>query len=132
MPQSVFMKLLPLSAFLLLAGSFPAFSQETQTVQFTVDASKPGKPISRFIYGVNLGLDGPYSNLTLTRAGGNRWTAYNWTNNASNAGSDWQYQNDALLGGGDVPGGALTKALKSAGEHGAGMVVTIPMAGYVA
>jgi hypothetical protein len=126
------MKLLPLSAFLLLAGGSTAFTQDMQTVQFTVDAAKPGKPISRFIYGVNLGLDGPYSNLTLTRAGGNRWTAYNWTNNASNAGSDWQYQNDALLGGGDVPGGALIAALKSAGEHGAGMVVTVPIAGYVA
>ena len=126
------MKLLPLSTALLLAAALAASAQDTQVVQFTVDASKPGRPISRFIYGVNLGLDGPYSNLTLTRAGGNRWTAYNWTNNASNAGSDWQFQNDALLGGDDVPGGALTKALKNAGDHGAGMVVTVPIAGYVA
>lgn len=128
------MKLLPLSAALLLAATPAAPAQETQseTVQFTVDASKPGRPISRFIYGVNLSLDGPYSNLTLTRAGGNRWTAYNWTNNASNAGSDWQFQNDALLGSNDVPGAALTKALKNASDHSAGMIVTVPIAGYVA
>src|ERR1700677_5242539 len=99
------MKLLPLSAFLLLAGICTAFTEDAQTVQFTVDAAKAGKPISRFIYGVNLGLGAPYSNLTLTRAGGNRWTAYNWTNNASDAGSDWQSPNDALLGGGGRTGG---------------------------
>ena len=116
----------------LLAGGFAALADDAQTVQFTVDAGKPGKPISRYIYGVNLGLDGPYSTLTLTRAGGNRWTAYNWTNNASNAGNDWHFQNDAMLGGGDVPGGALAPSIKKAGERGAGIVLTIPMAGYVA
>lgn len=126
------MKPLSFSAFLLLACNFTALAQDTQTVQFTVDAAKPGKPISRFIYGVNLSLDAPYSNLTLTRMGGNRWTAYNWTNNASNAGSDWQFQNDALLGGGDVPGGAVAPGIKAAGAHGAGIIVTVPIAGYVA
>ena len=132
MRRSVIMKLLFLSAFLLIASNLPAFTEDTQTAQFTVDAAGHGRPISRFVYGVNLGLDAPYSNLTLTRMGGNRWTAYNWTNNASNAGSDWQFQNDALLGGGDAPGGAVAPGLKSAGEHGAGIIVTVPIAGYVA
>ncbi|HWB61179.1 MAG TPA: glycoside hydrolase family 44 protein, partial [Chthoniobacteraceae bacterium] len=125
------MKPLPLGALALLAGSITALCQNPETVQFTVDASKPGKPISRYIYGANLSLEAPYTNLTLTRAGGNRWTAYNWTNNASNAGSDWHYQNDALLGRDDTPGGALAPAIKSAGDHGAGIVLTVPMAGYV-
>ena len=127
------MKLLsPLCAFLLIAAGIPAFGQEMQTVQFTVDAAQHGRPISRFIYGINATLDATYSNLTLTRMGGNRWTAYNWTNNASNAGSDWQFQNDGLLSSSDVPGAAVTAGLKNAGEHGAGIVVTVPMAGYVA
>jgi hypothetical protein len=41
------------------------------------------------------------------RIGGNRWTAYNWETNASNAGSDYLYQNDTYLGGGSAPGGAV-------------------------
>ncbi len=125
------MKLL-LRAILLLAGGVVALAGDMQTVQFTVDAAQRGRPISRFVYGVNLALDAPYSNLTLTRMGGNRWTAYNWTNNASNAGSDWQFQNDDLLGGGDIPGGALIPAIKGAAAHGAGIIITVPMAGYVA
>jgi len=54
------------------------------------------KPISPYIYGINFysGVTGPPSNLTFDRAGGNRWTAYNWETNASNAGSDYLYEND--------------------------------------
>ena len=103
-----------------------------QTVQFTVDAQQNVKPISRFIYGVNQALDGAYANLTLTRAGGNRWTAYNWENNASNAGSDWNYQNDGYLGGGSTPGGAVMPTLTNAAAHNAGAILTIPINGYVA
>ena len=34
--------------------------------------------------------------LTFDRDGGNRWTAYNWETNASNAGSDYLYENDDI------------------------------------
>ncbi|HBC62471.1 MAG TPA: hypothetical protein DC058_14815, partial [Planctomycetaceae bacterium] len=70
------------------------------TVNFSIDPQQDTRPISKFVYGVNQSLDGSYSNATFTRLGGNRWTAWNWENNASNAGSDWYFQNDAYLGGG--------------------------------
>jgi hypothetical protein len=100
-------------------------------VHFAIDAAQNVHPISWFIYGVNESLAGPYSNLTLTRAGGNRWTAYNWENNGSNAGSDYYFQSDSYLGGGNTPGGAVMPTLNDASSHNAGAIVTIPMAGYV-
>ncbi len=102
------------------------------TVNFTIDPQQDVAPISPFIYGVNQGLSGAYSNNTLERLGGNRWTAYNWENNASNAGSDWNYQNDDYLGGGTTPGGAVMPALQDAAAHNAGAIVTVPINGYVA
>src|SRR5690242_13588733 len=63
-------------------------------VHFVIDPQQNAHLISRFIYGVNQSLDGALSNLTFTRLGGNRWTAYNWENNASNAGNDYLFQND--------------------------------------
>jgi len=57
------------------------------------------QPISPYIYGVNSygGIPNAPAQLTLDRAGGNRWTAYNWENNFSNAGSDYIYSNDNYL-----------------------------------
>ncbi|MGB6670422.1 MAG: fibronectin type III domain-containing protein, partial [Candidatus Acidiferrum sp.] len=48
------------------------------------------KPISPYIYGINFysGITDAPPLLTFDRDGGNRWTAYNWITNASNAGSD--------------------------------------------
>jgi hypothetical protein len=100
-------------------------------VTFNIDALANVKNISRFVYGVNQPLSGAYSNNTLTRIGGNRWTAYNWENNASNAGSDYLFQNDGYLGGGNTPGGAVSPTLLDAANHNAGAIITIPMAGYV-
>ena len=86
-------------------------------VHVVIDATANPRPISPWIYGINEKLDGPYSNLPLRRMGGNRWTAYNWTNNASNAGNDYHFQNDSLLGGDDVPGGAFAGALAEMLTH---------------
>ena len=44
---------------------------------------------------------------TMVRIGGNRWTAYNWENNASNAGSDYCFQNDDFLSSSTTPGDAV-------------------------
>src|SRR5262249_13221156 len=100
-------------------------------VHFTIDTQQDVHPISRYIYGVNQSLSGSYANLTFTRSGGNRWTAYNWENNASNAGSDYLFQNDAYLGGGNTPGGAVQPMLSNASSRNAGALVTIPINGYV-
>ena len=123
---------LSLVCMLLLVRAALAQTQPANTtVHFTIDAARDARPISRYIYGINQSIEGAWSGATMTRCGGNRWTAFNWVNNASNAGSDWQFQNDNLLGGGNVPGGALVKSLANASDHHAGILLTIPMAGYV-
>ncbi|MGD0465032.1 MAG: glycoside hydrolase family 44 protein [Tepidisphaeraceae bacterium] len=104
-------------------------------VTFNIDETKGQSAISPFIYGVNAPLNqAPYQNMNLTfeRQGGNRWTAYNWTNNASNAGSDYLYENDDYLGGGSTPGGAVLPFLQAAQNANAGALITIPINGYVA
>src|SRR5215213_2310496 len=107
-------------------------------VRMEIDARGGGVPISPYIYGVNFyGRGNPATmprwptRLTLSRFGGNRLTAYNWENNASNAGNDYQFQNDAYLGGGDVPGEAVRLEVAGAAARGAGTIVTVPMIGYV-
>ena len=52
--------------------------------------------------------------------------------NASNAGSDWYFQNDSYLGGGDTPGGAVIPRLQNASTRNAATVLTVPINGYVA
>jgi hypothetical protein len=118
----------PSNSFDVAAGPAPVVQ-----VNFAIDSSQDVRPISRFIYGMN-GWD-PASrpaNLTLSRSGGNRMTAYNWETNASNAGSDFQNQNDDFLGGGNTPNGAVAHSIESARAAGAGIVVTVPTLGYVA
>jgi len=103
------------------------------TITFTVNANQPLIEISPYIYGTNQpDWAGRSHYLTLGRLGGNRITAYNWENNASNAGSDWYHQNDDYLGGGNTPGEVIRKTVSAALQKGAGVVVTVPMAGYVA
>lgn len=103
-------------------------------VTFHVNSQNNAKAISRYIYGMN---GAPFNgsrpaNLTLTRSGGNRMTAYNWENNASNAGVDWYNQNDSFLGGGTTPAGAVTPGITDAHAHNASIIVTVPLIGYVA
>ena len=101
-------------------------------VHFAIDPLVNPHPISRYIYGVNQSLAGAYSNATFTRSGGNRWTAYNWENNASNAGNDYIFQNDDALGGGNTAGGAVIPTIANASSHNAGALITVPINGYVA
>ncbi len=102
-------------------------------VHFSIDTTRDVHPISPYIYGVN---ENNWSsnpmNLALGRAGGNRWSAYNWENNASNAGTDYLNENDGYLGGGSTPGGAVSTRVASAHADGVSMIVTVPMTGYVA
>jgi hypothetical protein len=102
------------------------------TAQFTIDSSASRHPISPYIYGTNQpDWTSRSRGLRLARLGGNRWTAYNWETNASNAGADYHHQNDDYLGGGDVPGEAVRPHVAAAHAAGASMIVTVPMAGYV-
>jgi Glycoside hydrolase family 44 len=89
-------------------------------------------PISPLIYGINYDLDdAPKQRWGLVRSGGNRLTAYNWENNASNAGSDWQYQNDGLVSDSNVPAEPLVKGIDFATSFGAASIITLSNADYV-
>jgi hypothetical protein len=134
------MRALLLPALLTLAAcasDSPTESSATSqpaafSVRLEVDTASARQPISPYVYGHNQAdWSGRHRGLRLGRLGGNRWTAYNWETNASNAGSDFRHQNDSFLGGGDVPGEAVRPHVAAARAAGAGMVVTVPMAGYV-
>ena len=89
-------------------------------VTITIDPTKT-KPISLWIYGINFysGITGAPPQLTFDRDGGNRWTAYNWETNASNAGSDYLYENDDYLSSSTVPAEAVRSFI--AGDQSNGL-----------
>jgi len=97
----------------------------------TINTANDRKPISPWIYGTNTTLT-ETENWSMYRSGGNRWTGYNWENNASNAGSDWLHHSDNYLGGGDTPGKAVTDRHDANLAAGRISLFTVPMAGYVA
>lgn len=112
----------------------PPSDAGTADVSFAINSTQNVKPISRTIYGKNFNGStwAQEPAVTLNRLGGNRWTAYNWENNASCAGSDYNFQNDAYLGGGDVPGEAVRTHVVAARNAGGSVLVTVPIQGWVA
>ena len=113
-------------------GTIPPSTPPASQVNFAIDSTQDVRSISRFIYGMNgWSAVGRPANLTLSRSGGNRMTAYNWETNASNAGSDYYNENDSFLGGGNTPNGAVAPGIVAARNAGAGIVVTMPTIGHV-
>jgi hypothetical protein len=101
----------------------------------TVTVNPSGKhPISPYIYGLNFAskVDGAPTGITLDRSGGNRWTAYNWETNASNAGSDYQYENDNALVSSSEPGSGVSSLIAGDEKNGMASLVTLQMQGLVA
>jgi glycosyl hydrolase family 44/VCBS repeat protein len=123
-------------------------------VTMTVDGSQ-NHPISPFIYGVNIpqwtygvvpklgAIDGSW-NVTALRLGGARWQMYNWGNNYSNCGSYGacnRDQNDQFLSSSTAQGDAVNQqgnadpngngGINDALAHSAGVLLDIPMMGYV-
>lgn len=76
-------------------GNVMPVSAAQASVDVTIDTQSKRLPISPYIYGVNQDLPG--QTVTARRLGGNRTTAYNWENNASNAGSDYIHSSDNFL-----------------------------------
>ena len=101
-------------------------------VTITIDPTKT-KPISPYIYGINFynGVTSAPPLLTFDRAGGNRWTAYNWETNASNAGSDYIYNNDSYLSSSNVPAEAVRSFIAGDQAKSAASLVTFPLQGLV-
>ena len=130
--------------------TFDTSANGASTITIAVDAAHT-HPISKWIYGSNSveTMPNPARNLTLSRLGGNRWTAYNWENNASNAGSDYgpyesdgwiiealqYYSNPAMpvtLNGLDTPGEAVRTCIAADRTAGMATLMTVPLQGYVA
>jgi hypothetical protein len=114
----------------LTPGALPATD-----VVFTIDTSQAMWAISQDIYGMNspgprIAVD-PSLRVTSERLGGNRLSAYNWENNASNAGKDYNYQNDNYLSSSNAPGDAVRFVLDDAWAMGGGAVVTVPIGDYL-
>lgn len=96
-----------------------------------VDVSDKGKPISPYIFGVNEhGLDED-TQFGAVRQGGNRYSAYNWETNYSNAGSDWKHSSDTHLSSSSKPADCATKLSQEATEYNIPYkFTTLQMAGY--
>ncbi len=110
-----------------------------KTVNIRINISEGHIAISPYIYGVNEGLLKYNAPVKAIRAGGNRYTAYNWVNNASNAGSDWHNSSDNHLVRKlsekmqNTPGAAaLNLAQECRNRGGAYSLMTLQMAGYAA
>src|SRR5580658_3682692 len=115
-------------AFLSLAGSACAV-----TVGFTIDPTQGNAPINPYAYGSNGAIAG--TQITVSRLGGDRLTAYNWETNWSNCGSDCDgtYENDTYMG--DITNGpawAETSFHTANKAAGADSLVTLQLAGFVA
>ena len=105
----------------------------TANVTITINPAQ-NKPISPFIYGINFysAVTGAPPQLTFDRAGGNRWTAYNWEANASNAGSDYLYENDDFLSSSSVPAEAVRSFIAADQSSGLASLMTVQLQGLVA
>jgi hypothetical protein len=103
----------------------------TADVTFTIRSDRNRKPISPLIYGTNQPANPTRNRYGLLRLGGNRLTAFNWENNASNAGSDYLYQNDGYLSSSNTPGQVITDRLTAARAINAALLVTVPIVDHV-
>lgn len=110
----------------------------TVDVRLDVKSNVGRHPISPLIYGTNQPVNPSTNRYGLLRMGGNRLTAFNWENNASNAGNDYQFQNDDYLvmsqpaASRKNTGLAVQMRLDAAKTINAAAMVTVPILDYVA
>lgn len=108
-------------------------------VLFSIDPTKDQQSISPYIYGTNMESE-VRSGVKMYRMGGNRWTTYNWENNASNSGNDNDHTNGNWLcvlqscsaQNANKPGEAIRLGVQRAFVAGAVPLVTIPIGDYLA
>lgn len=104
-------------------------------MNITVDMSGKRKEISPYIYGINqYGHQDDYKNISVNavRQGGNRMVAYNWENNASNAGADWKHSSDDNLSKSDRPADCVQVLSDEAKKYGIDYkLTTLQLAGYI-
>ncbi len=109
--------------------------EHSYNMNVSIDLGGETKEISPYIYGVNQYGNESYLkdlNVNSIRQGGNRMTAYNWENNASNAGSDWKHSSDNNLSSSDRPADCVQVlselSLKNNIDY---KLTTLQLAGYV-
>lgn len=127
-----------LTALLMCASIGCTTYAEQPVTEITVYPDEGHKSISPYIYGVNSGVDLSTVSAKSFRLGGNRMTAYNWENNMSNAGSDWNNSADMYLVNNvadqfkRVPGGAaLNASYEAANGNVPYTLLSLQMLGYV-
>jgi hypothetical protein len=125
----------------LLAGLVAAAVAVAPGPALSVDASADRHAISQDIYGMNFADPALAAEIGLPvdRWGGNRAETYNWRVGASNAGSDWYFENLAdcwddeghwcAQGNGARDWERAVDADAARGTH---TLLTLPMVGYVA
>jgi hypothetical protein len=118
------------------------------TIGFTIDPTANNSPINPYSYGANSSV--PYATgdpitNTLYRSGGNRLTAYNWENNASNSGTDYcqsvgsticSHEDSYMFptgvnNGNNQPATTLTDFILGNKAQSADSLITLQAAGYV-
>ena len=112
----------------------------TFAVTLNINPGSERAAISPYIYGSNQLVSGT-EGWTVRRQGGNRSTGYNWENNASSAGSDWNHSSDNFIPSyegvpsseSEVPGIGVTYFHdKAQAANVPYTLLTLQMAGYVA
>lgn len=124
--------------FSMVSGTAGAEAAGGNTVNITVNTAAERKTISPYIYGVSSEMMDKDVAATAIRAGGNRFSAYNWENNSSNAGSDWKHMSDGYFQDmlpdelDNVPGGVAINLSRKCSEKNAYSLMTLQMIGYAA
>lgn len=133
----------------LIASQTDMATAAAPVVNLRIDPT-PRNPISKYVFGSNefgnmegpepsITYDGP-AGITFRRLGGNLSTAYNWVNNATNAGHDWKHENGyfwpGLLGMSEAqrnePAAVIAAAHANSQSIGAKSLITLQLAGFVA
>jgi hypothetical protein len=129
--------------WLLLSCSGHALSALAQTfpVTISIDPLADTARISPYIYGTNGQSNDRGLNIAARRLGGNRLTGYNWENNASNMGMDYNASNsnDNYMTWNmgipsnkeNIPGITLATFHDTSLAMGCYSLITLPAAGYV-
>ncbi|CDM70443.1 Endo-beta-mannanase [Clostridium bornimense] len=119
-----------------------SYRSTLNNINITINTEEDIKNISPYIYGINydfLNNEGTIPSVaTACRLGGNRFTGYNWENNASNAGKDWMHYSDNYLtmnipeSEENIPGKVVTNFKEHCITNNIPYsFVTVQMAGYV-
>lgn len=127
--------ILALSCAVQVPAILSASAAGNYEMQLNIKLNGEKKAISPYIYGVNEAGNSTSLKKVTThslRQGGNRFTGYNWENNYSNAGRDWNDSSDTNMG--DVTDGPAYQARRLSKEAAENNVdykmATLQMAGY--